>query len=63
MRFGELIRLARKQHGERVVVLVDEYDKPILDNLADAEYDSIPGEWYTKNDIDRYEGRQTPWRR
>jgi hypothetical protein len=37
MRFGELIRLARRQCGERVVVLVDEYDKPILDNLADAE--------------------------
>ncbi len=36
-RFGELIRLAHARHGERVVVLVDEYDKPILDNLPDAE--------------------------
>ena len=33
-RFGELIRSAGEQHGERVVVLVDEYDKPILDNLT-----------------------------
>jgi hypothetical protein len=32
--FGELIRQAHRQHGERVVVLVDEYDKPILDNLT-----------------------------
>ncbi len=32
--FGELIRRAQAQHGERVVVLVDEYDKPILDNLT-----------------------------
>ncbi|MBK1631608.1 hypothetical protein CKO31_12805 [Thiohalocapsa halophila] len=32
--FGELIRQAHRRHGERVVVLVDEYDKPILDNLT-----------------------------
>jgi hypothetical protein len=37
IRFSELIRLAHARHGERVVVLVDEYDKPILDNLADAD--------------------------
>ncbi len=28
-----MIELARERFGERVVVLVDEYDKPILDNL------------------------------
>jgi hypothetical protein len=33
-RFGELIRSAERAHGLRVVVLVDEYDKPILDNLT-----------------------------
>jgi len=33
--FSDLIRLAHQQHGERVVVLIDEYDKPILDNLTD----------------------------
>jgi hypothetical protein len=32
-RFGEIITGAREQLGERVVVLVDEYDKPILDNI------------------------------
>ena len=36
-RFGELIRAAALQAGQRAVVLVDEYDKPILDNLADRE--------------------------
>ena len=35
--FGELIRRARAASGERVVVLVDEYDKPILDNLTDPD--------------------------
>jgi len=33
--FGELIRQAHAHFGERVVVLVDEYDKPILDNITD----------------------------
>ena len=32
--FGELIRNAHAATRERVVVLVDEYDKPILDNLT-----------------------------
>jgi hypothetical protein len=32
--FGEMIEQAGAVAGERVVVLVDEYDKPILDNLA-----------------------------
>ncbi len=31
--FGDLIRYAREKHGQRVVILVDEYDKPILDNI------------------------------
>jgi hypothetical protein len=36
-RFAELIREAERQSGQRVVVLVDEYDKPILDNLNRPE--------------------------
>jgi hypothetical protein len=32
--FSELIRLAAAKYGQRVVVLVDEYDKPILDSIA-----------------------------
>ena len=31
----ELIRLTYEKYGKRVVVLIDEYDKPILDNIAD----------------------------
>ena len=34
--FGELIRGAHAATGHRVVVLIDEYDKPILDNITDA---------------------------
>ncbi|WP_058553676.1 ATP-binding protein [Thiohalocapsa sp. ML1] len=32
--FAELIEQAHERHGAPVVVLVDEYDKPILDNLT-----------------------------
>jgi hypothetical protein len=35
--FEELIRKAHAASGERVVVLVDEYDKPILDNLTEPQ--------------------------
>ena len=34
-RFGYLIRSLHEQTGQRVVVLVDEYDKPILDALVE----------------------------
>ena len=36
-RFGEIVRALRERAGERVVVLVDEYDKPILDALDTPE--------------------------
>ena len=35
--FGELIRGAHAITGQRVVVLVDEYDKPILDNITQPD--------------------------
>ncbi len=35
--FGELIRNCSEKYGLRAVVLIDEYDKPILDNLSDPE--------------------------
>ncbi len=35
--FGELIEGAHESTGQRAVVLVDEYDKPILDNITDAD--------------------------
>jgi hypothetical protein len=34
---ADLIEQAHLHHGQPVVVLVDEYDKPILDNLTDPE--------------------------
>ena len=35
--FGDLIRVLHRQVGQRVVMLVDEYDKPILDALEVPE--------------------------
>jgi hypothetical protein len=35
--FSELIRLAHEQTGRRTVVLIDEYDKPILDNIENPD--------------------------
>ena len=34
---GHLLRQLHAQTGQRVVVLVDEYDKPILDNITDSD--------------------------
>ncbi|MEM7180910.1 MAG: AAA family ATPase [Spirochaetota bacterium] len=36
-RFRELIIELEKKYSEKVVVLVDEYDKPILDNITNSE--------------------------
>ncbi len=33
----ELLRLTAERHGRPVIVLVDEYDKPILDHLTDPD--------------------------
>ena len=33
--FKELIHKAFKKYGQKVVILIDEYDKPILDNITD----------------------------
>ena len=35
--FSELIRRSREKYGRRTVVLIDEYDKPILDNITEPE--------------------------
>lgn len=40
-RFEELIRKLEENSGQKVVVLIDEYDKPILDNLFSPELDKI----------------------
>ena len=36
-RFRELIHALYEKHQRQVVILIDEYDKPILDNLHDTE--------------------------
>ncbi|MCS7214502.1 MAG: AAA family ATPase, partial [Candidatus Calescibacterium sp.] len=36
-RFMELIEKMSKKYGQKVVVLIDEYDKPILDRMEDRE--------------------------
>ena len=35
--FQELIQAAHEHYGHKVVVLIDEYDKPMLDNIDDIE--------------------------
>ncbi|MBU0993953.1 MAG: ATP-binding protein [Proteobacteria bacterium] len=36
-RFAELIRLLYEKYNQRIVILIDEYDKPILDNITDSK--------------------------
>ena len=35
--FRQLLREAHKRHGRQVVLLIDEYDKPMIDNIDDLE--------------------------
>ncbi len=35
--FKELIQKASEKYNQKVVILIDEYDKPILDNITDKE--------------------------
>ena len=35
--FQQLIRRAHEQHGRQVVLLIDEYDKPMIDNIVKLE--------------------------
>jgi len=35
--FKELIQKSHQKYGKKVVILIDEYDKPILDNITDKE--------------------------
>jgi len=35
--FSELIELAYEKYNQKVVILIDEYDKPILDNVTDTK--------------------------
>lgn len=37
IRFGNIIKTAYQKTGEKVIILVDEYDKPLVNNLHDGE--------------------------
>ncbi len=37
LRFGQLIETVSQTHGTQAVILIDEYDKPILDNMDQPE--------------------------
>ena len=58
-RFARLLAALHRQSGRRVVVLVDEYDKPILDALDDAQTaranrDDLRGLYGTIKDCDAH---------
>ncbi|MEB3195947.1 MAG: AAA family ATPase [Candidatus Sericytochromatia bacterium] len=58
-RFKRLIRGLHERTGQRVVVLVDEYDKPILDNLTEPERagvmrDGLRDIYSTLKDVDAH---------
>ncbi len=57
--FLELIKLAYKKYNQKVVVLIDEYDKPILDNITDQKLskeirDRLKNIYSVIKDSDRY---------
>ena len=57
--FGDLIRVLHRQVGQRVAVLIDEYDKPILDafdasEIARANRDFLRGLYATVKDSDAH---------
>ena len=59
VRFRRLLEALCDQAGQRVVVLVDEYDKPILDamktpEIAEANRDDLRGLYATIKDADAY---------
>ncbi|MCF8107618.1 MAG: ATP-binding protein [Desulfohalobiaceae bacterium] len=58
-RFAELIHSLYKQYGLGVVVLVDEYDKPILDNIENTDtavsiWDELKNYYSVIKDADPY---------
>ncbi|MFA5480711.1 MAG: AAA family ATPase [Candidatus Muiribacteriota bacterium] len=57
--FEDIIYQAYKKYGKRVVILVDEYDKPILDNIENEEIakeirDELKGFYSVIKDADEY---------
>jgi len=57
--FRELIETACHQYGQKTVVLIDEYDKPILDHITHSERarknrDKLKGFYSIMKDMDEY---------
>ena len=52
-RFKDILKAAHQQTGKRAVVLIDEYDKPILDVLDTGIHTYINGEKYLLEDYHR----------
>ncbi len=57
--FGELIELAHERYGQKTVILIDEYDKPILDHITDRETarvnrDKLKGFYSIIKDLDEH---------
>jgi hypothetical protein len=40
-RFRELIRALHEKTGQKTVVLIDEYDKPVTSHLFDSQLDAV----------------------
>lgn len=58
-RFKRLIQGLHRFHGQRIVILVDEYDKPILDNLTEPDLalqmrEALRGLYSVLKDSDAY---------
>ncbi len=58
-RFSQIIELLYKKYSKQVVVLIDEYDKPILDNITKTELaeelrDELKNYYSVIKDSDRY---------
>ena len=52
-RFIQVLKQAHKQYGRRAVVLIDEYDKPILDVLDTRLTTTVDGERRSLEDVNR----------
>ena len=57
--FATLIKESCRQYGQKTVILIDEYDKPILDHITDKETarrnrDKLKGFYSIMKDLDEY---------
>jgi len=57
--FREIIELSFQKYQQKIVILIDEYDKPILDHITDRDIarrnrDKLKGFYSTIKDLDEY---------